>query len=142
MKETRRIEMANGPGMTMFGPDGRYAFVCSSFTPEMAILDVTTHQILKRVPQASPFCPNIAVSPENDEVWITLKDVGKVQVFGAKPPFEQIALLDTGPITNHVHFANNRNGKFAYISIVGAYEVKAYRRVAKPDLVATVPVGD
>ena len=26
MKETRRIAMANGPGMTMFGPDGKYAF--------------------------------------------------------------------------------------------------------------------
>jgi len=25
MKETRRIELANGPGMTMFGPDGKYA---------------------------------------------------------------------------------------------------------------------
>ena len=33
MQETRRIAMANGPGMTMFRPDGRYAFVCSSFTP-------------------------------------------------------------------------------------------------------------
>ena len=31
MKETRRIEVANGPGMTMFSPDGRYGFVCSSF---------------------------------------------------------------------------------------------------------------
>ncbi len=34
MKETRHIEMANGPGMTVFGPDGRYGFVCSSFVPE------------------------------------------------------------------------------------------------------------
>ena len=141
MKETRRIEMANGPGMTMFGPDGRYAFVCSSFTPEMAILDVTTHQILKRVPQASPFCPNIAVSPDNDEVWITLKDVGKVQVFGARPPFDQRALLETGPITNHVNFVNNGNGKFAYVTIGGADEVKVFRRGASPTLVATVPVG-
>src|SRR6185437_3091010 len=80
--------------------------------------------------------------PENDEVWITLKDVGKVQVFKAKPPFDQIALLDTGPITNHVNFANNRNGKFAYLTIGGTNEVKAYRRGAKPELVATIPVGD
>jgi hypothetical protein len=29
------------------------------------------------------------VTPENDEVWITLEDVGKVQVFSAKPPFAQ-----------------------------------------------------
>ena len=142
MREIRRIHLANGPGMTMFGPDGRYGFVCSSFTPELAVIDTTSHQIIKRVPQSSPFCPNIAVSPENDEVWITLKDVGKVQVFSARPPFEQIALLDTGPITNHVHFANNRAGKFAYLTIGGTNEVKAYRRGAKPELVATIPVGD
>ena len=142
MKEIRRVRLANGPGMTIFSTDGRYGFVCSSFTPELAVVDVKSHQIVKRLPQASPFCPNIAVSPENDEVWITLKDVGKVQVFSAKPPFEQIALLDTGPITNHVNFANNRNGRFAYITIGGTNEVKAYRRGAKPELVATIPVGD
>src|SRR6266481_3253335 len=141
MKETRRIQMANGPGMTMFGPDGRYGFVCSSFTPELAVVDVASHKIVKRLPQASPFCPNIAVSPENDEVWITLKDTGRVQVYSAKPPFEQKALLDTGPITNHVNFANNRNGKFAYVSIGGLNEVKAFRRGATPELVATIPVG-
>ena len=107
MKEIRRVKMANGPGMTMFGTDGKYAFVCSSFTPEVTVVNSASHEIVKRIPQASPFCPNIAVSPENDEVWITLKDVGKVQVFSTKPPFEQLALLDTGPITNHVNFANN-----------------------------------
>ncbi|HVO58123.1 MAG TPA: YncE family protein [Dongiaceae bacterium] len=142
MKETRRIEMANGPGMTMFGTDGKYAFVCSSFTPELTVVDRTTHEILKRIPQASPFCPDIAVSPENTEVWITLKDVGKVQVFSAKPPFEQFALLETGPITNHVNFATNSNGKFAYVTIGGANEVKVFRRGATPTLVATIPVGN
>lgn len=142
MKETRRIEMANGPGMTVFGTDGKYAFVCSSFTPELSVVDVASHQILKRLPQASPFCPNIAVSPENDEVWITLKDVGKTQVFGAKPPFEQLALLETGPITNHVNFANNRNGKFAYLTIGGLGVVKVFRRGPTPELVASIPVGD
>jgi YVTN family beta-propeller protein len=133
--------MANGPGMTMFGPDGRYAFVCSSFTPELAVIDLTSNQIVKRSPQASPFCPNIAVSPENDEVWITLKDVGKTQVFSARPPFEQKELLDTGPITNHVNFVNNRNGRFAYVTIGGLNEVKAFRRGSTPKLVATIPVG-
>jgi YVTN family beta-propeller protein len=142
MRETSRIEMANGPGMTMFGPDGRYAFVCSSFTPELTVVDMAWHKVLKRLPQASPFCPNVAVSPENDELWITLKDVGKVQVFSAKPPFTQKALLDTGPITNHVNFANNRNGKFAYVTIGGTNQVKAFRRGATPQLVATIPVGN
>src|SRR5215472_12566650 len=142
MKELRRIEVANGPGMTTFGPDGKYAFVCSSFTPELAIIEVASHKIVKRVPQVSPFSPNIAVTPENDEVWITLKDVGKVQIYGARPPFDQKAVLDTGPITNHVNFANNRNGKFAYITIGGANEVKAFRRGSTPELIATIPVGE
>src|ERR1700746_829036 len=142
MKETRRIEVANGPGMTMFGPDGKYAFVCSSFTPELAVIDVASHKIIKRMPQVSPFSPLIAVTPENDEVWITLKDVGKVQIYSAKPPFDQKAVLDTGPITNHLNFANNRNGKFAYVTIGGTNEVKAFRRGATPELVATIPVGE
>jgi len=142
LKETRRIELANGPGMTVFSPDGRYGFICSSFTPELAVIETASHQIVKRLAQASPFCPNIAVSPENDEVWITLKDVGKVQVFNAQPPFEQKALLETGPITNHVNFANNRNGKFAYVTIGGTNEVKAFRRGATPELLATIPVGN
>src|ERR1041385_1314553 len=63
MKETRRIELADGPGMTIFGPDGRYAFVCSSFTPELAVIDVASYKIVKRLPQVSPFSPNIAVTP-------------------------------------------------------------------------------
>jgi YVTN family beta-propeller protein len=142
MKEMRRIQMADGPGMTAFGPDGRYGFVCSSFNPELAVVDVASHRIVKRLPQASPFCPNIAVTPENDEVWITLKDTGRVQVYSATPPFEQRALLETGPITNHINFANNRNGKFAYVTIGGINVVKAFRRGAASQLVATIPVGD
>src|SRR5215467_3685308 len=142
MKEVRRIKVANGPGMTMFGPDGKYAFVCSSFTPELAVIDVESHQVIKRLPQASPFSPNIAVSPENDEVWITLKDIGRVQIYSAKPPFEQKALLDTGAITNHVNFVNNHNGKFAYVSIGGLGAVKVFRRGPTPEIVANLPDGD
>jgi len=41
-----------------------------------------------------------------------------------------------------VNFVNNRNGKFAYITIGGLNEVKVFRRGATPDLVATIPVGN
>lgn len=57
-----------------------------------------------------------------------------------KPPFEQKALLETGPITNHVNFVNNRKGKFAYVTIGGLSKV--FRRGSHPQLVATIPVGD
>jgi YVTN family beta-propeller protein len=142
MKEVRQVKVANGPGMVIFRPDGKYAFVCSSFTPEVAVVETATYRIVKRLAQASTFSPNIAASPDGKEFWLTLKDASKTQAFSAEPPFNQIAVLETGPITNHVIFADNKNGKFVYVTIGGANEVKAFRRGAKPELVAQIPVGD
>jgi DNA-binding beta-propeller fold protein YncE len=73
-QEKMRIVVANGPGMTIFSPDGKYGYVCSSFTPETAIITVADHKIVGKVPQASPFCPNIAATPDGSQVWFTLKD--------------------------------------------------------------------
>ncbi len=46
--------------------------------------------------QASPFCPNIAATPDGMQVWLTLKDIGKTQVFDARPPFALLKTLNTG----------------------------------------------
>jgi YVTN family beta-propeller protein len=122
-----RIILPNGPGMTIFSPDGKYGYVCSSFTPETDVVTVADHQIVGRVPQASPFCPNIAATPDDSQVWFTLKDIGKTEVFNGRPPFQVLKTLDTGPITNHVNIVHNANGTFAYVTIGGLNEVKAYR---------------
>src|SRR5262249_6261837 len=37
-KEKTRITVPNGPGMTIFSPDGKYGYVCSSFTPETVVV--------------------------------------------------------------------------------------------------------
>ena len=142
MKEVRRIETANGPAMVLFRPDGKYAFVPSSFTPEMDVIDTATYKVIARVPQVSPFSPNLAV--DQDEVWFTLKDSGKTQVVSAKPPFKTLATLETGPISNHVTFTNNAAGRFAYVSVGGTDQVLAYRREsgAAPRLIATIKTGD
>ena len=91
--------------------------------------------------QISPFCPNIAASPDGNQVWFTLKDVGKVMVFGAKPPFQVLRILDTGPITNHVNFVQTPRGQFAYVTIGGLNQVKAFR-TTDFEQVAAIPVGD
>ena len=139
--ETRRIEVANGPGMTIFSPDGEYGYVCSSFTPEAYAISTATHKIAGRIEQDSPFCPNIAVTGEGDQVWFTLKDTGKVQVFGGKPPFAPQKTLDTGPITNHVNLVRNKNGRFAYVTVGGLDQVQVYRTDTF-ERVATIAVGD
>jgi YVTN family beta-propeller protein len=126
--------------MTIFSPDGKYGYVCSSFTPETAVITVADHKIVGRVKQASPFCPNIAATPDGAQVWFTLKDTGKVQVFDAQPPFALLKTLDTGPITNHVNIVRNANGMFAYVTIGGVNEIQVYR-TDDFSKVATIPVG-
>src|SRR6201988_4551782 len=96
------IVVCDGPVMTIFRPDGKYGYVCSSFVPEITVVDVKSHEIVATVPQPSPFCPNIAATPDGRQVWFTLKDTGKTEVFNAQSPFNVLATLDTGPITNHV----------------------------------------
>ena len=139
--ETGRIKVADGPGMTIFSPDGTYGYVCSSFTPETDIVRVVDHEIVGRVQQASPFCPDIAATPEGDQVWLTLKDMGKAMIFDGRPPFSILKVLDTGPITNHVNIVRNAHGRFAYVTLGGRNEVAVFRTDDFTQ-VATIPVGD
>jgi YVTN family beta-propeller protein len=137
-----QINVGDGPGMTIFRPDGKYGFVCSSSVPVTTVVDVQSHQIAGTVPQASPFCPNIAATPDGTQVWETLKDTGKTEVFNARPPFNVLATLNTGPITNHVNIVRNAKGQFAYVTVGGENVVKVYTTTKTPQLVATIPTGE
>jgi len=140
-EEKLRITTPGGPGMQIFSPDGKYGYVCSSFSPETVVVDVATHQIVGHVKQDSPFCPNIAATPDGKQVWFTLKDIGRTTVFDAHPPFAVIKSFDTGPITNHVNFARTPKGQFAYVTIGGLNEVKVFRTDGDFAQVAMIPVG-
>jgi YVTN family beta-propeller protein len=139
--EKTRIITPSGPGMQIFSPDGKYGYVCSSFNPETDVVSIADHKIIAKVKQESPFCPNIAATPDGNQVWFTLKDVGKTQVFNAKPPFNLIKTIDTGPITNHVNFAHTSKGTFAYVTVGGLNRVKVFRTDDFSE-VATIPVGN
>lgn len=138
--EKMRVKVPAGPGMQIFSPDGKYGYVCSSFNPETVVISLADHAIVGRVKQDSPFCPNIAASPDGDQVWLTLKDVGRTMVFDAKPPFSVLKSIDTGPITNHVNFARTVAGTFAYVTVGGLNAVKVFR-TDDFSQVATIPVG-
>jgi YVTN family beta-propeller protein len=140
-QEKLRIKVPGGPGMQIFSPDGMYGYVCSSFNPETVVITVADHQIVGHVKQDSPFCPNIAATPDGKQVWMTLKDTGRVQVFDARPPFAVLKAFDTGPITNHVNFAQNANGTFAYVTIGALNEIKVFR-TDNFEQAATIEVGN
>lgn len=139
-EEKTRVTVPAGPGMQIFSPDGKYGYVCSSFNPETVVISTADHKIVGRVRQESPFCPNISATPDGKQVWLTLKDIGKVQVFDAKPPFAPITSFETGPLTNHVNFAHHAKGTFAYLTIGGLNQIKVFR-TDNFEQVATIPVG-
>jgi YVTN family beta-propeller protein len=140
-EEKLQIKVPAGPGMQIFSPDGKYGYICSSFNPETVVVSVADHQIVGHIKQESPFCPNIAATPDGKQIWFTLKDTGKTQVVNAAAPFDLIKTIDTGPITNHVNIVHNANGDFAYVSVGGLNQVKVYRTDSF-EQVATIPVGN
>jgi YVTN family beta-propeller protein len=147
LKEVRQIHTAKGPGMVVFRPDGKVAFVNHSFTAELDVIDTKTYEIIKRIPTVTPFSPNIAVTFDGRQVWLTHKDDGKVSVINAQT-FETEGVIETGPGTNHVNFAGvgggarysgSSAGDFAYVTVGGENAVKVYSRDRR--LVTTIPVG-
>ncbi len=139
-EEKARIKVPAGPGMTIFSPDGQYGYICSSFNPETVVVSVADRKIVGHVQQDSPFCPDIAATPDGKQVWLTLKDTGRTMVFDAKPPFAILKSMDTGPITNHVNIVHNAKGTFAYVTIGGLNQIKVFR-TDDFSQVATIPVG-
>jgi YVTN family beta-propeller protein len=139
-EEKARINTPGGPGMTIFSPGGKYGFVCSSFNPELVVFNVASHAVVGHVTQPSPFCPNLAATPDGKQVWYTLKDTGKTAVIAGRPPFATLKVLDTGPITNHVNFARTPKGLFAYVSVGGLNQIQVFR-TDDFQKVATIPVG-
>ena len=140
-QEKARISTPNGPGMQIFSPDGRYAYICSSFNPETIVVATKTHDVVGKVKQDSPFCPNIAATPDGRQVWLTLKDVGETMVFDAKPPFALLKTLATGPVSNHVNFVRLHGSTLAYVTVGGLNQVQVYR-TDDFSLVSTISVGN
>jgi YVTN family beta-propeller protein len=67
-EEKTRIITPPGPGMTIFSPNDKYGYVCSSFNPVTDVISVASHKIVATVKQTSPFCPNIAATPDGKQV--------------------------------------------------------------------------
>lgn len=125
--ETRRVSTADGPGMVVFRPDGKYAFVGHSRTAEVDVVATETYAVVARIPVVSPFSPNLVATPDGQEVWLTHKDVGKVTRIDART-FTVLEVLDTGKTTNHVNAVSTPTGDFIYTTVGGSDEVVIIRR--------------
>ena len=125
MAEVKRVSVADGPGMVSFSPDGKLAYVCSSFTPEVDVVNTADYKIVKKILVVSPFSPNIFTSPKGEWVALTHKDVGKVTVINTRD-MTIAKVLNTGPITNHVTFTNIANRLMMLVTVGGENKVRIF----------------
>ncbi|HAT33314.1 MAG TPA: hypothetical protein DCW29_21450 [Janthinobacterium sp.] len=139
-KETRRIPTSVGPGMVQFLADGTLAFAVSSFTPSVDVIDVKTHRVIKKIDVLSPFSPFLQFTPDQHELWMTHKDVGKVTRIDTRT-LAVSGVIDTGFITNHLAFATVGGKVRAYVTVGGENVVKVYGTGPDAPLLATIPTG-
>ena len=138
--EVGRISTPGEPGMAIFSNNGRYAYVCSGTGDRTAVFDVKTRKVVGSVPEGGPSCPGIAASPDGKQIWLTSTHPGRAVAFSAKPPFEVLKVIETGPRTGNVNFVSNDDGQFAYVPVGGLNAVKVFD-TRRFDLVSTIPVG-
>src|SRR5258708_2868122 len=131
--------VGRSPHEAFFTPDGNEVWVTVRGEDYVAVLDGKSFEEKQRI--KVPAGPGMQIfSPDGKQVWFTLKDTGKTMVFDAQPPFSVLKVIDTGPISNHVNFAHNANGTFAYVTVGGLNEVQVFR-TDDFSKVATIPVG-
>jgi YVTN family beta-propeller protein len=133
-QEEQRIITPPGPGMTIFSPNGKLAYVCSSFNPVTDVISVADHKIIATVKQASPFCPNLAATPDGKQVWLTLKDSGKTEVFNAEAPFNVLKVL-SAPISGVIGLSVGASPVLQSY-LFGARRPRSRRGARAPPLVA------
>ncbi|MET1055094.1 MAG: YncE family protein [Pedobacter sp.] len=141
MKEIRKVQVADGPGMISFSPDGKIAYVCSSFSPELDIVNTSTYEIIKRIPVVSPFSPNIFTSPDGNWVAMTHKDVGKVTLIDTKS-LSVHKVLTTGAITNHVTFSKIKGKLKMLVTVGGENKVRVFDVASDFKQTDTINVGN
>jgi DNA-binding beta-propeller fold protein YncE len=140
MEEVKQVPVADGPGMVTFTPDGKLAYICSSFTPEVDIVNTSTYKIVKKIPVVSPFSPNIYTSPDGKWIALTHKDVGKVTVLNTKSmSIEKV--INTGAITNHVTFSVVYNKLLMMATIGGENKVRIFDVANNFNQTDTINVG-
>src|SRR5262249_48626198 len=99
--------------------------ICSSFTPELDVVSTKDYQVIKRVPIASPFSPNIFTSPDGNWIALTLKDIGAVVVVDANT-LKVVKQINTGAITNHVTFSNLGSFQRMFVTVGGENKLRVF----------------
>ena len=138
-REVDRIQTEPGPSKVVFSPDGRLAYVNHERANVLDVIDVASRRIGARITGlAGAFSSDEAISPDGKEVWAADKMTGETTVVDAVH-FQVLAILHTGPGTNHPNFVSTRTGNYTYVTVGDTNDTLVYRRDgAHPVLVTRI----
>ena len=126
-RELTRITTADGPSKVVFSPDGTLAYVNHLRARVVEVIRVATRRIIKTIHGTAPMSSDEAISPDGRELWLGHPFTGQLTVVDVKR-MRVIAILRTGPRTNHAQFITKPDGRqFAYLTVGGLNETLVYR---------------
>jgi DNA-binding beta-propeller fold protein YncE len=105
-----------GPSMVSFTSDGRYAFVAAGKQSIVEKIHASSRKTVASAPVLAPFTPFGLVTPDDQELYLVHKGLGKLSILRTSDLAPAALPIDVGPCANHVAFV----GKLAYVTVGGA----------------------
>jgi YVTN family beta-propeller protein len=125
-----RIRSEDGPSKVVFSPDGKLAYVNHLRADALDVIDVPGRKIIKRVaiPGNAGGSSDEGISQDGKEVWLGMPTNGKTTTVYNTNTHRVVAVLNTGPRTNHPNFVTVAGVNYAYQTVGDLNQTLVYRR--------------
>jgi YVTN family beta-propeller protein len=138
-RELQRIRTADGPSKVVFSPDGRLAYINHLRARLVEVIRVSDRRIVKRIFGTAPESSDEAISPDGRELWLGHPFTGQATVIDTRR-MRVLAILNTGPRTNHPNFITKADGRnYVYLTVGGLNETLVFLRTGlRPHVVKRI----
>jgi YVTN family beta-propeller protein len=125
-----RVISEDGPSKVVFSPDGKLAYVNHLRADVLDVIDVASHKITTRVPIPGNAggSSDEAISPDGKEIWLGMPGNGKTTTVLNANTYRVVAVLNSGPRTNHPNFVTVDGVNYAYLTVGDLKQTLVYRR--------------
>jgi YVTN family beta-propeller protein len=121
-----RVSSYGGPSKVLFSPDGLTAYVNHIRAPYIDVIDVPSRRHISNITGlADVFSSDMMLSADGRRLWVAHKMVGKVSIVSTQQK-KVIAVLDTGPETNHPNFAVVNGTTRGFVTVAALNATMAY----------------
>ena len=125
---TSKIATDPAPSKVLFSLDGKTAYVNHIKSPTLTIIDVESQTVRAVIPGlADVFSSDMAISQDGRSIWAAHKMVGKVSVIDLTQQ-KVIAVLTTGPETNHPNFAVVNGTSYGFVTVAALNQTQVFRQ--------------